>query len=506
MEDYHIYEQIAEGKHAAVFKARKKRSLQFVAVKRLSREDMPRIRNTVAAMHSLRHINVCRFFSWYSTSKHVWVVNELCAGGDFATLLATDKRLHESAVRVFAADLVSALMYVHQQGVVMGEFRPAGILMDENGTLKLADFSFAQRVESPFLPTASQDAPTALQHTAPELLVLNAASAEAAAAEASGLLDPSNVTHDGRSVNEVYGGSDARAAAVMSRASDLYCLGTVLLTLLLGQPPFSVCDDGPSASASGGGASAGDRRADPLIRMLRSIAIDGDPLASPAVPDWHSSATGTGTGGPSTGPGAIPSYPTSLSSGRYHRAPYGGAHAAPGASTAAIVSPPRRGDRDRDRDRGAAVRSETTHAGRGRGTGTSSPSPSISLSPACHHLLSRLLDRDPLTRCSWPELLTHPWWAGPSMPSPASGGAPIAPAQVVLPDLAECDKLPPEPWFERYAAARAQAGDAKAADLEASFGHTSVDLHDATASASAMHPPVHTQPASMIPAPARTLR
>ena len=44
MEDYHIYEEIGRGKHSVVYKGRKKRSIQYVAVKSVEKALMPRVR------------------------------------------------------------------------------------------------------------------------------------------------------------------------------------------------------------------------------------------------------------------------------------------------------------------------------------------------------------------------------------------------------------------------------------------------------------------------------
>ncbi|RZR77018.1 hypothetical protein BHM03_00001967, partial [Ensete ventricosum] len=41
----------------------------------------------VRMLHSLSHPNVLRFYSWYETSAHLWLVLEYCVGGDILTLL-----------------------------------------------------------------------------------------------------------------------------------------------------------------------------------------------------------------------------------------------------------------------------------------------------------------------------------------------------------------------------------------------------------------------------------
>ncbi|CAI5463019.1 unnamed protein product [Closterium sp. Yama58-4] len=54
----------------------------------------------------------------------------------------------ERARRVFR-DVSAALLYVHSQGVVHNDIKPANILCTEHGTAKLADFGVCQEVTSP---------------------------------------------------------------------------------------------------------------------------------------------------------------------------------------------------------------------------------------------------------------------------------------------------------------------------------------------------------------------
>ena len=51
-------------------------------------------------MHKLNHPNTLRFHNWYSTRNHVWLILEYCEGADLRRLMAVDKRLPESAVKV----------------------------------------------------------------------------------------------------------------------------------------------------------------------------------------------------------------------------------------------------------------------------------------------------------------------------------------------------------------------------------------------------------------------
>ena len=97
-------------------------------------------------MHALQHPNVLHFHQWYETTNHLWLILEYCVGGDLLSLIRQDIRLPEASVHDFGRDLVSALLFLHSQGVLYCDLKPSNILLDENGKIKLGDFGLARRL------------------------------------------------------------------------------------------------------------------------------------------------------------------------------------------------------------------------------------------------------------------------------------------------------------------------------------------------------------------------
>ncbi|KAE8734157.1 1-deoxy-D-xylulose 5-phosphate synthase family protein [Hibiscus syriacus] len=172
MNQYHIYEAIGRGKYS------------------------------VRILHSLNDLNILKFYSWYETSAHLWLVLEFCTGGDLMTLLQQDGKLPEDSIHFLAYDLVKALQYLHSKGIIYCDLKPSNILLDENGHIKLCDFALARKLTdisktpSSMLPQAKRGTPC---YMAPELF------------------------EDG---------------GVHSYASDFWALGCVLYECYAGKPPF----------------------------------------------------------------------------------------------------------------------------------------------------------------------------------------------------------------------------------------------------------------------------
>jgi serine/threonine-protein kinase ULK4 len=97
-------------------------------------------------MHALDHKNVLKFFAWYETTNHLWLILEYCVGGDLLSLLRQDVRLPESSVHDFARDLVVSMQYLHSNSIIYCDLKPSNILLDENGRLKLGGFGLSRRL------------------------------------------------------------------------------------------------------------------------------------------------------------------------------------------------------------------------------------------------------------------------------------------------------------------------------------------------------------------------
>ncbi|CAK8530955.1 unnamed protein product [Lathyrus sativus] len=202
MNQYHIYEAIGRGRYSTVYKGRKKKTIEYFAIKSVDKSQKNKVLQEVRILHTLDHQNVLKFYSWYETSAHLWLVLEYCVGGDLLSILRQDIQLPEDSVNELAYDLVRALQYLHSNGIIYCDLKPSNILLDENGRTKLCDFGLARKlkeiskVPSSSLPQAKRGTPS---YMAPELF------------------------EDG---------------GVHSYASDFWALGCVLYECYAGRPPF----------------------------------------------------------------------------------------------------------------------------------------------------------------------------------------------------------------------------------------------------------------------------
>ena len=75
-------------------------------------------------MHFLDHQNVLRFFEWYETPKHIWVITELASGGTLAEIIEQDGRISADKVGGFVGDIATGLHYLHCNHILYCDLQP----------------------------------------------------------------------------------------------------------------------------------------------------------------------------------------------------------------------------------------------------------------------------------------------------------------------------------------------------------------------------------------------
>ena len=69
MDKYHIFNEIGAGRSSQVFKGRMKKTVRYVAIKRVEKAQMDKVVNEVQTMHALSHPHTLEFYDWYRGSS-----------------------------------------------------------------------------------------------------------------------------------------------------------------------------------------------------------------------------------------------------------------------------------------------------------------------------------------------------------------------------------------------------------------------------------------------------
>ncbi|KAK6914015.1 Protein kinase domain [Dillenia turbinata] len=146
---YEMGQLLGRGSFAKVYQARSIADGSIVAIKVIDKEATmnasmePRIIREVAAMRRLQHPNILKIHEVLATKSKIYLVMELATNGELFNKIAKRGRLTESSARRYFQQLVSALIFCHQNGVVHRDIKPQNLLLDEQGNLKVSDFGLS---------------------------------------------------------------------------------------------------------------------------------------------------------------------------------------------------------------------------------------------------------------------------------------------------------------------------------------------------------------------------
>ncbi len=211
---YEIRREIGRGGMGVVYEAYQQSLGRHVALKFLpNRGDLARFRREARAAGRLHHTNIVPVFGIGDHhGRHFYAMQYISGRGLDAVLEERVRHRNGNAspspvppdfreVARIGAQVAEALAYANAQGVTHRDIKPSNLLLDERGTVWIADFGLAKDTADAATLTATGDVLGTLRYLAPERLS---------------------------------GRADARA--------DIYGLGASLYELICSQPAFANAD------------------------------------------------------------------------------------------------------------------------------------------------------------------------------------------------------------------------------------------------------------------------
>ncbi|KAG1465192.1 hypothetical protein G6F56_004937 [Rhizopus delemar] len=120
----------------------------------LRRNKVKRVLAEQEILSSANHPFIVSLHHSFQSQDHVYFVMEYCLGGEFFRALQSrpGRCLNEEGAKFYAAEVISALEYLHLQGFIYRDLKPENILLHESGHLMLSDFDLSKQFLPPSPP------------------------------------------------------------------------------------------------------------------------------------------------------------------------------------------------------------------------------------------------------------------------------------------------------------------------------------------------------------------
>ncbi len=230
---YLIERRIGAGGMGNVYLARHEQTGQIVAVKELpaslAREDgfVHRFNREIEAMRKLNCPNIVKLLESGSDDETYYYAMEYVDGETITGQLRRQKKIPWMEAVEYSRQICVGLKHAHDTGVIHRDLKPSNLMVSKEGVVKIADFGVAQVFAADRLTSTGGVIGTAE------------------------FMSPEQVT-----------------GSRTDKRSDIYSLGAVLYTMLVGHPPFM-------------GTTASD-----IMQKQRFGRFDPPKSYVPEIPSW----------------------------------------------------------------------------------------------------------------------------------------------------------------------------------------------------------------------------
>jgi len=138
---------IGEGSYGKVRLGTHRLTGTRVALKQIPKGVSAQLTREIHHHRQLRHPHVVQLYEVIATESFIWLVTELCTGGELFDYLVEKGRMDEYETRALFGQLCLAVAYCHEQGVVHRDLKLENVLLDDHCHVKLSDFGFAREFE-----------------------------------------------------------------------------------------------------------------------------------------------------------------------------------------------------------------------------------------------------------------------------------------------------------------------------------------------------------------------
>lgn len=154
VKDFVFGKDLGEGSYSTVVLATDKHTGKKYAVKILDKRHIikeKKVKYVNIEKHSLNRLNdspgIVSLFFTFQDKYSLYFVLEYAANGELLNLIKKFGSINEDATKHLGAQILDAIRFMHENGVVHRDIKPENILLDEKFRVKITDFGTAKLLE-----------------------------------------------------------------------------------------------------------------------------------------------------------------------------------------------------------------------------------------------------------------------------------------------------------------------------------------------------------------------
>nr|XP_045007922.1 LOW QUALITY PROTEIN: serine/threonine-protein kinase PLK4-like [Jaculus jaculus] len=156
IEDCKVGSLLGKGSFAGVYRAESIHTGLEVAIKMIDKKAMykagmvQRVQNEVKIHCQLKHPSILELYNYFEDNNYVYLVLEMCHNGEMNRFLKNRmKPFSESEARHFMHQIITGMLYLHSHGILHRDLTLSNLLLTRNMNIKIADFGLATQLKMP---------------------------------------------------------------------------------------------------------------------------------------------------------------------------------------------------------------------------------------------------------------------------------------------------------------------------------------------------------------------
>lgn len=117
---------------------------RFIKSQLRTEKDINRAITERNIMQTANHPFIINLHYAFQSQKFLYYVIDFANGGELFTILRRKGPFSESVVKLYAAEIVLALLHLHSTNIIHGDLKLENLLIDSKGHVVLTDFGLAR--------------------------------------------------------------------------------------------------------------------------------------------------------------------------------------------------------------------------------------------------------------------------------------------------------------------------------------------------------------------------